>query len=194
MWRRKYPKRNHDPLFAIQREIESIDCQTSKRELELEDCVTDIGSDDESDDDQSNEDYGFPPLFIGPLSNEATKLREKLIAVPATPQGENRLRGLYSRRYEETAEKKLNMAKKLISRTDLDFAINDDRFKAQVDRVKETYPLECGRRGIKELVGFFAYTNEETDSGESETDESDAEMDGNEMGKNAKVDARDGRD
>ena len=150
----------------------------------MSDPLGDINTPESTDDEDPDwdRDWGLPDLFIGPLSEEATILKDKLLAVPAIPEEPSAIKTLYSDPgYSRSAVLKVEMAKKIAVRTDLQRAMRDPRFWAEVRKVRGEYRKKCDRPGVRRLVGFYTFSNmrtpeiSESESGEDDGDSSEGE-------------------
>lgn len=154
-------------------EINKLDQQERRLELELLDVFTDVETPDGSDAECDSEE----PIQLPPSSREAELLLEKILAAKPHPMRDVEYSELYSYAdYKRNVAKKMAMMIRLAKRENFEEAYRDVRFWSQLEQVKETYPDNGGRDHLDELVAYYCYTDNkrnEEDEDDEDTDDDD---------------------
>ena len=183
-FRRKLPKRRI-PLTSEQRlaiDIGQIDESMEWIQLVLLDIFADVETPAGSDNEQPEEENLILPQnqTQSMNSNEipiSDELLNEILNVPVLPQTKSNISTLYvNPSYLRNAQKKMKKMKKIVKRFP---RYNQKRFKRNLEKVKDLYINNGGRKGIHELVALYHTQTEDSDEiSDSDIDlTSDSEID-----------------
>ena len=145
-----------DEIEAIQAEINRLDDEERKIELELLDVFTDVQTPTTSEDeDEEEEDIHVERDPIIRLFKEA------ILSASGFP---TRMCA-YLERYEDpiyrrNAVKKLKCLKKFVKSSNMDEILRNPLYLTTLTRIRETYPDHGGREFLNELIAVFCLYNQ----------------------------------
>jgi hypothetical protein len=159
------------PLSLIQREIDELEEQDRRMQLELEDALNDVNTPPTSD--TEDDEAGNEQVVYGPLTRYAAYLQAEMLSAPGIPTEAVSYGNLYQNpNYRRNADRKLKKVKRLVGRTNLDAIDHGDMWNS-INRVRRMYPKLGGRRHLDLLIGLYSLLDTEgnmTDYSESEDD------------------------
>lgn len=161
----------------LQAEIDQLNLEEARLELELQDVLTDITTPEVSEDEVAEDDR---PIQVGENVEAAIDQYEEAIGARVVPSVNTPYFSLYMiPEYKRNAERKLIKVKNSARRCNFVSAFNDAHFWREYVRVRDTYPLNGGRDDLNVLVALHCFLNpaaEEADD-ESSSDESSGDSD-----------------
>jgi hypothetical protein len=154
-----------DEEAALRQEIDRLDREERRLELELLDPLTDLATPENSDDEEEDD---------LPTPHE---LQERLLDTVTFPTRPTDYAALYlDPVYRGKAEKKMREAKKVVRKVvDFATAINDKRFTDHINSVRTTYPDNGGRTHLRELITLVWLMEQDLDDSDDSSFNSDRE-------------------
>lgn len=148
---------NPDVIEIIQAEINRLDVEEEKLEMELKDVLTDVTTPTTSDDEDEDEENEVAQEELDPIIEF---FKTSILSASVFP---TRMCEYISRyqdpRYRRIAVKKLKSLKKFIGSVNMDEALRNPNYMVQLNRIRETYPDHGGRVFLNELIAVYCVYN-----------------------------------
>jgi hypothetical protein len=146
---------NLQNLEEIQAEIDQLDVEEDRLELELKDVLTDVDTPSESEDEEEFGAFVEPDAIL-------QAYKDQLLACVETPTDMCDFGVLYEDpEYKRKSRRKLKALRKEARITPLQDILTDPRFTANLERIREMYPVNGGREFLNELVALHCTQNPE---------------------------------
>ena len=142
---------NRDIIEIIQDEIDRLDVEEEKLEMELKDVLTDVSTPATSEDEDEEEEVaqvGQDPIV--------ELFKRSILSASVFPTRICEYIARYQDpRYRRNALKKSRYLKKFVKTVDMDEVMRNPRYLVQLNRMWETYPDHGGRELLNELIAVY---------------------------------------
>ena len=143
-----------DQIQAIQDEIDRLDREERKLELELKDVLTDIDTPHETDDEEEDEYQENDMILVA--------LRARLLAVSGAPTRPcEYLERFQDPVYRRNTRRKVIRLKNSVRTSRISTVLRQPEFLTHLQRIQRTYPDNGGRSYLNELVAYYCTLNQE---------------------------------
>ena len=144
-----------DPIQVIQDEIDRLDVEERKLELELLDVFTDIGTPNTSEDEDDEEEEEI--VEQDPIVKIFKAALLSASGFPTTICAY--LERYQDPRYRRNTIKKLKCLKKFVKSVNMDEVMRNPHYLTTLNRIRETYPDHGGREFLNELIAVYCLYN-----------------------------------
>jgi hypothetical protein len=184
-YRRKVPKRAARPqppaspplsaqLQALAQQIAECDARERYIEMELQDCLLDVTTPEDSEDDQP---LGVRRKLEGANHQAATEELNNFLRASVIPSSDLPFASLYDDpKYVKRAQRKFLKMRRLARGCDFNKAFHCRHFWRHYSRIRELYPSFGNREDLVGLVAIYCWLNNHYDEDHT-SEESGSEID-----------------
>ena len=147
---------NLDVIELIQNEIDRLDVEERKLELELKDVLTDISTPPTSDDESEDEDEDIH-VEQNPIID---LFKSSILSASVFPTAYCEYIERYQDpQYRRNALKKQKELRRFVKSTDMEAVMANPDYLTHLNRIRRTYPDHGGRELLNELVAVYCVYN-----------------------------------